>query len=126
MTARPYFAPFVPPYADSFGCRAVLLDPESRDQIEFASPDPRVPIRIRQNLLAAEKDLATLRAGVRLIREISAQAVPLTSWCRSTAALRSRRWCRTATSALSAPDRVQRSRSTPSILRNTARCTASC
>jgi 4-pyridoxate dehydrogenase len=74
MTAHPYFSPFVPPYADSFGCRAVLLRPESRGCIELTSPDPQVPVRIRQNFLAAEKDWATLRAGVRLVREIDGQA----------------------------------------------------
>jgi 4-pyridoxate dehydrogenase len=79
MTAHAYFAPFVPPYADSFGCRAVLLRPESRGRIELASLDPRSPVRIRQNFLATEKDWATLRAGVRLAREIGQQA-PLTSF----------------------------------------------
>ena len=79
MMAHAYFAPFVRPYADSFGCRAVLLHPESRGRIELASPDPRVPVRIRQNFLAAEKDWATLRAGVRLVREIGRQT-PLASF----------------------------------------------
>jgi choline dehydrogenase/4-pyridoxate dehydrogenase len=73
MTASPYFPPFVQPYADSFGCRAVLLRPESRGHIELASPDPRSPVRIRQNFLAAGKDWATLRAGLRLAREIDQQ-----------------------------------------------------
>jgi choline dehydrogenase/4-pyridoxate dehydrogenase len=73
MTAHAYFPPFVRPYADSFGCRAVLLRPESRGRIELASQDPRVPARIRQNFLAAEKDWATLRAGLRLAREIGRQ-----------------------------------------------------
>jgi choline dehydrogenase/4-pyridoxate dehydrogenase len=73
MTAHPYFPPFVHPYADSFGCRAVLLHPESRGLVELASPDPRAPVRIRQNFLATEKDWATLRAGVRLVREIGRQ-----------------------------------------------------
>ena len=73
MTAHAYFPPFVRPYADGFGCRAVLLHPESRGRIELASPDPRVPVRIRQNFLATEKDWATLRAGVRLVREIGRQ-----------------------------------------------------
>jgi 4-pyridoxate dehydrogenase len=96
MTAHAYFAPFVRPYADSFGCRAVLLHPESRGRIELASPDPRVPARIRQNFLAAEKDWATLRAGLRLVREIGRQT-PLASFstgeispgldCRSDAAI---------------------------------------
>jgi choline dehydrogenase/4-pyridoxate dehydrogenase len=79
MTAHPYFAPFVRPYVDSFGCRAVLLRPESRGHIELASPDPRIPVRIRQNFLAAEKDWATLRTGVRLVREIGGQP-PLASY----------------------------------------------
>jgi len=73
MTATPYFPPFVRPYTDSFGCRAVLLRPESRGHLELASQDPRVPVRIRQNFLAAEKDWATLRAGLRLAREIARQ-----------------------------------------------------
>jgi choline dehydrogenase/4-pyridoxate dehydrogenase len=96
MTAHPYFPPFVQPYPDSFGCRAVLLHPESRGLVELASPDPRVPVRIRQNFLATEKDWATLRAGVRLVREIGRQT-SLTSFttgeispgadCRSDAAI---------------------------------------
>jgi choline dehydrogenase/4-pyridoxate dehydrogenase len=73
MTATPYFPPFVPPYADSFGCRAVLLRPESRGHVELASSDPRRPVRICQNFLATDKDWATLRAGVRLVREIGIQ-----------------------------------------------------
>jgi choline dehydrogenase/4-pyridoxate dehydrogenase len=96
MTAHAYLSPFVRPYADSFGCRAVLLHPESRGRIALASPDPRVPVRVRQNFLATEKDWATLRAGVRLVREIGRQA-PLASFttgeispgpdCRSDAAI---------------------------------------
>jgi 4-pyridoxate dehydrogenase len=73
ITAHAYFSPFVPPYADGFGCRAVLLRPESRGHLELASQDPRVPIRIRQNFLAAEKDWSTIRAGLRLAREIGRQ-----------------------------------------------------
>ncbi|MBV8508045.1 MAG: choline dehydrogenase [Alphaproteobacteria bacterium] len=79
MTAHPYFSPFVRPYADSFACRAVLLRPESRGRIELASRDPRTPVRIRQNFLATDKDWATLRAGIRLVREIGGQT-PLTSF----------------------------------------------
>jgi choline dehydrogenase/4-pyridoxate dehydrogenase len=74
MNAHAYFPPFVRPYDDSFGCRAVLLRPQSRGRIELASVDPRVPVRICQNFLAAEKDWATLRAGVRLVREIGQQS----------------------------------------------------
>jgi 4-pyridoxate dehydrogenase len=73
-TAHAYFPPFVLPYADSFGCRAVLLRPESRGRVELASADPRMPVRIGQNFLAAEKDWATLRAGVRLVRRLGEQS----------------------------------------------------
>ena len=73
ITAHAYFRPFVPSYPDGFGCRAVLLHPESRGRIELASPDPQVPVRIHQNFLATGKDWATLRAGVRLVREIGNQ-----------------------------------------------------
>jgi len=82
MTAHPYFPPFVQPYADSFGCRAVLLRPESRGHIELASRDPRVAVRIRQNFLATENDWATLRAGVRIAREVGEQA-PLAAFAAS-------------------------------------------
>jgi choline dehydrogenase-like flavoprotein len=79
ITAHAYLPPFVRPYPDGFACRAVLLHPESRGRIELASPDPRVPVRIRQNFLATERDWATLRAGMRLVREIGRQT-PLTSF----------------------------------------------
>jgi choline dehydrogenase-like flavoprotein len=73
ITAHAYLRPFVRPYADGFACRAVLLHPESRGRIELASPAPCVPVRIRQNFLATERDWATLRAGMRLVREIGRQ-----------------------------------------------------
>jgi choline dehydrogenase/4-pyridoxate dehydrogenase len=79
MTAHAYFPPFVAPYADSFGCRAVLLRPESRGRVELASTDPQASVRIHQNFLATDKDWATLRAGVRLVREIGKQT-PLASF----------------------------------------------
>ena len=74
MTATLYFPPFLRPYTDSFGCRAVLLRPESRGHVDLASADPRAAVRIRQNFLAAEKDWTTLRTGVRLVREIGRQS----------------------------------------------------
>jgi 4-pyridoxate dehydrogenase len=74
MTAGPYFPPFKKAFADGFASRAVLLRPESRGELELASPDPRTPVRIRQNFLATEKDRATLRAGLRMVREIGQQA----------------------------------------------------
>ena len=73
QAATPYLPPLTKPYADSFGCRAVVLRPESRGRLELASADPRRPIRIRQNFLATDRDWATLRAGLRLVREIGNQ-----------------------------------------------------
>jgi 4-pyridoxate dehydrogenase len=74
QAARPYLSPFVRPYADSFGCRAVVLRPESRGRLELASTDPRAAPRIRQNFLATDHDWATLRAGLRMVREVGRQA----------------------------------------------------
>jgi choline dehydrogenase/4-pyridoxate dehydrogenase len=73
LSAKPYLPPFVAPYADNFTARAVLLRPESRGAVALASADPRTPPRIRQNFLAADRDWATLRAGIRMIREIGRQ-----------------------------------------------------
>jgi choline dehydrogenase/4-pyridoxate dehydrogenase len=71
MTAAPYL---VKPYADGFAIRAILLRPESRGRIELASTDPRRPPRIIPNFLATQRDAATLRAGLRLAREVGHQA----------------------------------------------------
>jgi 4-pyridoxate dehydrogenase len=74
LTATPYLPPFARPYADSFACRAVVLRPESRGRLDLVSRDPRLPMRIRQNFLATDKDWATLRAGLRLARDVAEQA----------------------------------------------------
>jgi 4-pyridoxate dehydrogenase len=74
LTAGGYLAPFKQPYIDAFGCRAVVLRPESRGRLELISADPHQAPRIRQNFLAAERDWARLRAGLRLVRELGRQA----------------------------------------------------
>jgi 4-pyridoxate dehydrogenase len=73
MTAAPYLWPFRAPYADSYACRAVLLRPESRGRVELVSADPRQALRIRQNFLATDNDRKTLRAGLRIVREVCRQ-----------------------------------------------------
>jgi choline dehydrogenase/4-pyridoxate dehydrogenase len=73
IAATPYLLPFSKPYQDGFGCVAIVLRPESRGRIELASADPRQPPRIRQNFLATDKDWATLRAGLRLTRDLARQ-----------------------------------------------------
>ena len=74
MTAAPYLWPFRKPYADSYACRAAVLRPESRGQVELVSADPAKPVRIRQNFLATDNDWKTLRAGLRIAREVCRQA----------------------------------------------------
>jgi 4-pyridoxate dehydrogenase len=74
MTATPYFWPFRRAYADGYACRAVVLRPESRGRLELVSADPRMPMRIRQNFLATDNDWKTLRAGLRMARDVCRQA----------------------------------------------------
>jgi len=82
LAASPYFPPFAPAYADSFACRAVLLRPESRGRVELASSDPKVPVRIHQNFLATDRDWATLRTGIRMVRDIG-QTTPLAAFAKA-------------------------------------------
>jgi choline dehydrogenase-like flavoprotein len=70
LTAAPYL---VRPYVDGFACIVVLLRPESRGRVSLASSDPAKPVRIRQNFLSRDRDWQTLRAGIRLAREIARQ-----------------------------------------------------
>ncbi|MGA9947524.1 MAG: GMC oxidoreductase, partial [Xanthobacteraceae bacterium] len=72
--AHPYFWPFRSAYADGYSCRAVVLRPESRGRVELASADPKQPVRIRQNFLATDNDWKTLRAGLRIARDVCRQA----------------------------------------------------
>ena len=50
------------------------MRPQSRGRVELASADPRAPLRIRQNFLGVESDLKTLRAGLRLARDVGRQS----------------------------------------------------
>jgi choline dehydrogenase/4-pyridoxate dehydrogenase len=74
MTASPYFWPFRSAYADAYACRVALLRPESRGRVELISADPKKPPRIRQNFLATDNDWKTLRAGLRMVRDVGRQA----------------------------------------------------
>jgi 4-pyridoxate dehydrogenase len=74
FTATPYLWPFRRPYMDTYACRAVVLRPESRGRIELVSADPRQLVRIRQNFLATDNDWKTLRAGLRMARDVCRQA----------------------------------------------------
>ena len=52
----------------------MVLRPESRGRLELISADPQQPMRIRQNFLATDNDCKTLRAGLRMVRDICRQA----------------------------------------------------
>jgi 4-pyridoxate dehydrogenase len=57
-------------FDEEFGMRPVLLHPESRGEVLLRSANPADPVRIIQNFLATDNDIATLRKGVRICREV--------------------------------------------------------
>ncbi len=61
-------------FEDGFGCRAVMLHPESRGEIKLASADPRAPMKIYQNFLSTENDIRTIRDGLKIVRDVAAQS----------------------------------------------------
>jgi choline dehydrogenase-like flavoprotein len=61
-----------PAYRDGFSLTPVLLHPESRGEVRLRSTDPRDKVRISYRALSAEKDVRTLRQGVKLAREFAA------------------------------------------------------
>ena len=71
--ARPWLPLVRPAYEDGFGLRPVLLHPDSRGEVLLRSADPTDKVRIVQNFLQAGADLATLRGGVKLARELLRQ-----------------------------------------------------
>jgi choline dehydrogenase/4-pyridoxate dehydrogenase len=75
MTAAPYLFPFRRSYEDGYACRAAVLRPQSRGEITLVSADPLAAPRIRQNFLATEVDWKTLRAGLRIARDVCRQPV---------------------------------------------------
>jgi 4-pyridoxate dehydrogenase len=74
LGAWPYLEPFKKPFQDGFATRIVMLHPESRGSVRIASADPAAAPRIHQNFLGADADWKALRAGVRMAREVAAQA----------------------------------------------------
>jgi len=74
MTATPHLRPFRQPYADAFAARVAVLRPESRGTIALVSADPAAAPIIRQNFLATDGDWKTLRAGLRIARDVFRQS----------------------------------------------------
>ena len=73
LPARAWMRPFITPVADGFGCRVVLLRPQSSGTVTLASADPAHAPLIAPHFLTTETDRATLRHGVRLLRDVMAQ-----------------------------------------------------
>ena len=70
----PWFPIFKPAWKDGFGCRAVLLHPESRGSMELTSSIPTTLMKLKQNFLATENDRRVLREGFKICRELSGQS----------------------------------------------------
>ena len=68
LAARLWFPGVSAPYADAFACAAAVLHPESRGSVELATADPSAPPRIQYNFLSSPADIATIRRGLRLLR----------------------------------------------------------
>jgi 4-pyridoxate dehydrogenase len=62
------------PFEDGFGIRPTLLHPASRGEILLRSADPRDPPRICYNFFSVGDDLARLRTGFRIARDLVQQA----------------------------------------------------
>ena len=72
--ARPYLPPFRAPTPDTFGCRVVLLRPESRGSITLRSADPAAMPKITPNFLTTAADRETLRRALQMVRDVMGQA----------------------------------------------------
>ena len=68
--ARLWFPWINPGYDDGFGVVPALMHPRSRGEVLLRSTNPEDKVRIRLNAFADPRDLANLRAGVELAREV--------------------------------------------------------
>jgi choline dehydrogenase-like flavoprotein len=74
LDADLWFPGWKPAYEDGFSLSPVLLHPVARGRLSLRSADPRDKVRIVHNFLGDEADLRSFRAGVRMAREVVAQA----------------------------------------------------
>jgi 4-pyridoxate dehydrogenase len=70
LNAGPHFPGLIKSYVDSWGIDPVILHPKSRGTVRLTSTDPRKPVRIAYNYLSDPADIAKLRQGFRLAREL--------------------------------------------------------
>jgi choline dehydrogenase-like flavoprotein len=73
IKAGAWFPGIIEPHVDSFGIDPVILHPQSRGTVRLRSADPSAPVEIRYNYLSDPADIAKLREGFRLAREIGNQ-----------------------------------------------------
>lgn len=59
--------------SDGFGCTACKVKPDSRGAVWIETPDPAAKPRIVFNYLEAESDLADLREGLKIMRNLIEQ-----------------------------------------------------
>jgi 4-pyridoxate dehydrogenase len=71
--AAPYIPGIGKPYLDQWGIDPVILHPKSRGTIRLQSADPRAHVRIAYNYFSNPADIAKMRQGFRMAREIAAQ-----------------------------------------------------
>lgn len=69
--AGPWFPGAVAPYEDGFGILAAMLHPRSRGAVALRSADPHEAMRIRYAFFSAPEDLAKLRQGFQLARDLA-------------------------------------------------------
>jgi choline dehydrogenase-like flavoprotein len=74
LGADTWFPGIRAPYRDGFGILPALLHPQSRGEVRLRSADPSDPVRIQYNFFSAPDDIAELRKGFKLARELAAQA----------------------------------------------------
>jgi choline dehydrogenase len=70
MDAEVWFPLIKPSQGHMLEAYIELLRPESRGEVTLRSTNPADKARIRLNILKAPEDLATLRRGVRMMRDI--------------------------------------------------------
>jgi 4-pyridoxate dehydrogenase len=72
--AKPYFPGIIAGFEDVWGIDPVILHPQSRGTVRLTSADPRARVRIHYNYFSAPEDIAKMRHGFRIAREIGNQA----------------------------------------------------
>ncbi len=73
LNVAPYGPGIGAPYTDAWGIDPVILHPVSRGTVRLRSADPNAPVRIQYNYLSVPADMAKLRQGFRMAREIGRQ-----------------------------------------------------